>query len=242
VARFPSVVVVGASSGIGAEIVRYLAADGSRVAAVARRLDRLDSLAAAAPNKVFPIAHDVTDYASVPVAFQEATRAAGGLDLLVIATGVMPAVGAHEYDFAKDRLMFETNLLGCAAWLDEAAHRMEETRKGAIVVIGSVAGDRGRKGQPAYNASKAGLHAFAEAIRNRLAPMGVAVATVKPGPTATDMTKDLNMGGLMPVHEAARKIVALAGKTGEFYLKPTHRVIFGVIRNLPSWLMRRLPL
>lgn len=238
-ARWPRAIVVGASSGIGEEIVRQLAAEGSLVAAVARRVDRLEALAHQSQN-VIPIVHDVTHHEEVPAVFQDVTGKLGGLDLIVYAAGVMPEVGPEEFDFEKDRAMVEVNLLGAIAWLNQAALRFAQTGHGTIVGIGSVAGDRGRCGQPVYNTTKAALATYLEALRNRLSKKGVKVVTVKPGPVATPMTSHLNLKGTMPVETAARLTLAKARKTGEHYLKLTHRLIFFVVRNFPSPIFRRL--
>jgi len=232
-------IVVGASSGIGAEIARQLAATGCKVAAVARRKDRLDTLAVENPN-ILPIEHDVTCYGEVPALFQEITHRLGGLDLVVYASGVMPEVGPNEYDFRKDREMVEVNLLGAIAWLNPAAERFAATGHGTIVAIGSVAGDRGRMGQPVYNASKAALHTYVEALRNRVARHGVRVVTVKPGPVETEMTARLQLRNALTAEEAARRILAKSERTGEHYLSMAHRVIFTVIKSIPSWIFRRL--
>jgi NAD(P)-dependent dehydrogenase (short-subunit alcohol dehydrogenase family) len=233
-------IVVGASSGIGAELVRQLARDGARVAAVARRTDRLQSLAQEFPDRVIPVAHDVTNYDAVPALFQEVTGKLGGLDLVIYAAGVMPEVGAHEYSFEKDRQMIEVNLLGAMAWLDQAAIRFENTKSGTIVGIGSVAGDRGRAGQPAYNTSKAALTTYLEALRNRLSRFGVRVVTIKPGPTATEMTAHLNMKGMMDPAKVAEITLEKSHRTGEHYVKLVHRVAFAVIRRIPSGIFRKL--
>ena len=82
VPKIQHAVVVGASSGIGREIVRELARGGTKVCAVARRADRLNELAAEFPGLVLPLIHDVTDFAAVSAAFQEATRLAGGFGAL----------------------------------------------------------------------------------------------------------------------------------------------------------------
>jgi NADP-dependent 3-hydroxy acid dehydrogenase YdfG len=242
VGQFQRAIVIGASSGIGREIARQLAESGATVVAIARREDRLASLAQEFGQRILPFAHDVTDYDAVPAAFQEATRRLGGLDLVVYASGVMPTVGAHEYDFAKDREMIEVNLLGAMAWLNQAAIRFEGTKSGTILAIGSVAGDRGRAGQPGYNTSKAALATYLEALRNRLAKSGITVVTIKPGPTATEMTAHLAMKGMMQPADVARIALAKAGRSGEHYVKLTHRVIFAVIRLIPSGIFRKLPL
>lgn len=233
-------VVVGASSGIGREVCRQLAQSGCKVAAVARRLDRLEELAKEFPGLVLPFGHDVRNVEEVPGLFQGATKALGGLDLFVYASGVMPEVGFHEFNTEKDRLMVETNVMGLVAWVNAVADRMQNTKHGSIVAIGSVAGDRGRSKQPVYNASKAFLATYMEAVRNRVSRYGVKVVTVKPGPVATEMTQGLHMRGTMPVEVAAAKIIRLAGKTGEHYLKPMHRLVFYVIKRVPSPIFRRL--
>jgi len=233
-------IVIGASSGIGEELVRRLAKDGAKVAAVARRTDRLDKLAAEFPGFVIPVPHDVTDYEAVPDLFQEITKQIGGLDLVIYAAGVMPAVGEHEYDFAKDRQMVEVNVLGAIAWLDQAALRFENTKSGTIVGIGSVAGERGRHAQPVYNMTKAALATYMEALRNRLSKRGVRVVTIKPGPTATEMTAHLHMKGMMDPGQTAEIILRKSRKTGEFFIKFTHKIAFAIIRNIPSGIFRKL--
>jgi NAD(P)-dependent dehydrogenase (short-subunit alcohol dehydrogenase family) len=237
--EFQHAIVIGASSGIGAELVKQLAAEGTKVAAVARRGDRLLQMASDLGSNVVPVEHDVTHYDEVPQLFQRITQELGGLDLVIYVAGVMPAVGPHEYDFAKDKLTMDVNVLGAIAWLNQAAIRFENTRHGSVVAVGSVAGDRGRSGQPVYNASKAALTTYMEALRNRLAKLGVAVVTIKPGPTATEMTSHLHMN-MMPAAKVAEFILKNADKTGEHYVKLTHRVAFAVIRSIPSAIFRRL--
>jgi short-subunit dehydrogenase len=235
-------IVIGASSGIGAEIARQLAAGGGRVAAVARDGDRLRALATEFPERILTQVHDVREVAAVPDLFRSLCDRLGGLDLVVYAAGVMPAVARDEFDTSKDRAMVETNLTGAMAWLNEAAQRFQGVRAGTIVGIGSVAGDRGRAGQPAYNATKAGLATYLEALRNRLSRHGVTVTTIKPGPTATPMTAHVDQSGMMDVRTAAARILRHASSGGERYLSPVHALIFAVLRHIPSRIFRRLEL
>lgn len=239
---FRHAIVVGASSGIGREVVRQLAESGTRVAALARRRGELESLAEQFPGLILPFEHDVTEYASIPSLFQEVTKDLGGLDLLVYSSGVMPPVGQKEFDFAKDRQMVEVNVLGGIAWCNQAAIRFQETRGGSIVGIASVAGDRGRSGQPVYNATKGAFAIYLEALRNRLTNSGVVVSTIKPGPVDTPMTAHLAMKGKQSAAEVATITLAKARKPGEHYTKFSHRVIFAVIRLIPGWIFRKLPI
>jgi decaprenylphospho-beta-D-erythro-pentofuranosid-2-ulose 2-reductase len=238
--RYKHAIVVGGSSGIGAELVMQLADRDCRVAAVARRGERLEAIVAKYPELVIPIVHDVTNFDEVPGMFQEITRQLGGLDLIIYAAGVMPEVEVDEYDFEKDRLMIETNLLGAIAWLNQAAIRFQQTKHGTIIGIGSVAGDRGRMKQPVYNATKAGLATYLEALRNRLSRHGVVVSTVKPGPVRTEMTKHMTLKNALSPYQAAELVLKKSRRTGEHYLVPQHWAAFLIIRNIPSWIFRRL--
>lgn len=244
---FRRAIVVGASSGMGEAVARRLAGEGCRVALVARRSDELARLAgeidAAAGQPCTSVhVHDVRNAAEVSPLFQEICRELGGLDLFVYAAGVMPRVAEDEYTFDKDRAIFEVNLLGAVAWLNEAAQRFAAAGEGTIVGISSVAGDRGRRGQPAYCASKAALDTYLESLRNRLRRQGVKVVTVKPGPVETPMTRGLGRLPLMIGAEpAARGIVAAAHRGAvRAYVPGAWRPIMWVIRHIPSLVFSRL--
>lgn len=225
---------------MGRAIAQQLAASGCRVGVVARRIERLEELASEYPGQIFPFQHDVINREESPALFATITKELGGLDLFVYSSGIMPEIGQHDYPIDADLETIDVNVAGAVVWINLAAQRMDNTRHGSLVAISSVAGERGRFARPVYNASKAFLNCYMEAIRNRIARYGVKVVTVKPGPVDTEMTAGLNMGGLMDASEAARKILKLSRKTGEHFLKPTHALAFFVIRNLPSWLFRRL--
>ncbi len=254
-------IIVGASSGIGAELARQLAAGGCQVALVARRAVELEAVAqnfrgstaddrrpttesdlpthtAQSQNSlIYP--HDVTCYEEVPSLFQRICRDLGGLDLVVYSAGFLPRVGEDEYSFEKDRVALEVNLLGAVAWLDQAADRFGRAGAGTIVGISSVAGDRGRKGNPVYNASKAGLNTYLEALRMRLQPKGVTVLTAKPGFVATPMTEGLGkLPMVITAPEAARRILEAArDKRSVAYIPSRWRPIMFLIRNLPARLV-----
>ena len=239
-------IVVGASSGLGAALAGRLAAQGYRVAAVARREAELaalrDRAAQSGRGVICPYIHDVTEYTQVPLLFDQITRDLGGLDLIVYVAAVQPQVGLHEYNFAKDEAMIRTNLLGAIAWLNEAAARFERARAGRIVAISSIAGDRGRVGSPVYNASKAGLDTYVEGLRNRLSRHGVKVITVKPGFIDTELLKNAarTFWVISPEEAAARTLEAAEGRRQVVYIPPRWRLVSLIVRALPSVLFRRL--
>ena len=239
-------IVVGASSGIGAALVRRLAREGHKVAAVARRRDALEALAAACnaggERRVFPVVHDVHDVDGAAAAFEGCVQALDGLDLVVYCAGVMPAVGPDTFDTAIDREIVEVNVIGAMAWLNPAAARFQVQRGGMIVGIGSVAGDRGRRGNPAYHASKAALHTWLESLRNRLSQHGVHVLTVKPGPVRTPMTEGLNKLPLIIDADAAADGIwrAITRRADTVYVPATWGLIMPAIQAIPSLIFRRM--
>ncbi|MGQ0603859.1 MAG: SDR family NAD(P)-dependent oxidoreductase, partial [Anaerolineales bacterium] len=150
----PTAFIIGASSGIGEALARRLAAEGYRVALVARRGELLEKLANDLNTKyglgcarVYP--HDVTHYAEAPELFQRMLADFGRVDVIVYNSGILLPVELSEYNFEKDRQMLEVNLLGALAWLNPAAQVFEQMGSGHIVGISSVAGDRGRVRSPA---------------------------------------------------------------------------------------------
>jgi len=242
----PRAIVIGASSGIGAALVRKLVAEGYIVAALARRMEKLQAVCTAAnesgPGRAAAYEHNVTDYEAIPALFQQITRDLGGLDVIAYVAGVQPPVGLHEYDFAKDEAMVKVNMLGAVAWLNEAAMRFERAEAGHILGVSSIAGDRGRVGSPVYNASKAGLNTYLEALRNRLAQHGVTVTTIKPGFVDTVLLENApKTFWVVSTDEAAAQIFrALRWKLQTVYVPLRWMLVGLIIRHIPSFIFRRL--
>jgi decaprenylphospho-beta-D-erythro-pentofuranosid-2-ulose 2-reductase len=239
-------VVVGASSGIGAALAKRLAAGGCKVGLVARREAELarvcGEINAGGDCRAHAYPHDVQNVAEVPGLFQQIAADLGGLDLVIYAAAVQPRVAPDEYDTEKDRLMVEVNVVGAMAWLNEAARRFERAGGGTIVGISSIAGDRGRRGNPAYGATKAALDHFLEALRNRLSRHGVSVVTIKPGFVDTDLTRGMSgLFWLISPDQAAAQILA-AARHGSVttYVPWRWRLVGLVIRSIPSFLFRRM--
>lgn len=238
-------IVVGASSGIGAAIARRLAKTGCQVALVARRGHRLRELADSIVDdggQGWPVPHDVRQFGEIAPLFDQVIAQLGGLDLLVYASGTMPTIDEHEYAFVKDREMVEVNLLGAMGWMNPAAAHMEAERSGTLVGISSIAGIRGRRGNPAYCASKAGLTTYLESLRNRLDRYGVNVTCAKPGFVATAMTEGMgNLLWMIEADDAAKRILRLArGRGREGFVPRRWWMVAAVIRWIPSFLFRRM--
>ena len=168
-------------------------------------------------------------------------RALGGLDLVVFAAGVMPKVGRDEYDTGKDLEMLAINFGGCVAWGNEAAKLFRSQRSGTLVGISSIAGVRGRKGNPMYGSTKAAMDHYLESLRNRLAEVDVHVCTIKPGYIDTAMTQGLKTFWLISPEEAARTILAAArNRVNERFVPLRWTAVAWVLRLIPSFVFRKL--
>lgn len=240
-------IVIGASSGIGAALVRRLAAEGWSVAALARRGDELEALASAcraegSTGVVATYVHDTRDVAAVPDLLERIARELGRVDLAIYAAGVMPKIDRQTYDTALDLEMLAINFGGMVAWGNALAGLFRSQRSGILVGISSIAGDRGRKGNPMYGATKAAMDHYLEALRNRLSECGVHVCTIKPGYIDTAMTRGMKgLFWLISADEAARTILAAARRGANTRYVPWRWSLVGlVIRSIPSFVFRKL--
>jgi decaprenylphospho-beta-D-erythro-pentofuranosid-2-ulose 2-reductase len=239
--------IIGASSGMGAALARRLGREGYLLALVARRQELLTALSSdinksCGETIALPYAHDVNNYDAVPELLRQIVSDLGGLDLVIYAAGVNFPPGPDAYNFDADRQMLEVNLIGAFAWLNPIAAMFQSAKSGQIVGISSVAGDRGRVGNPGYNTSKAALTTYLEALRNRLTRHGVNVITVKPGFVQTDMLKAAQKVMFpISVDKAADDIWrAIRARKQQIYTPWFWSWIMFVIRNTPSVLFRRM--
>lgn len=232
---------------MGAALARRLSREGYVLALVARRKELLTSLCAEINNinhetTALPYVHDVCEFDNVPDLLREIVSDLGGLDLVVYAAGVNFPPKPDEYNFDADRKMIEINLLGAIAWLNPISAMFQSAKSGQIIGISSVAGDRGRVGNPGYNTSKAAFTTYLEALRNRLTRHGVHVLTVKPGFVQTDMLKAAQKV-MFPISadKAADDIwLAIRDRNQQIYTPWFWSWIMLVIRNMPSLLFRRM--
>ncbi|MGN6253970.1 MAG: SDR family NAD(P)-dependent oxidoreductase [Solirubrobacterales bacterium] len=188
--------VTGASSGIGEATARALASQGAAVALVARRLDRLQSLGgeiADAGGTALPIEADVGEREQAVAAVAHAVEELGRLDVLVNNAGVMllgPIVEAPVEEWER---MVHVNLLGLLYTAHAAIpHLLEAAERGPrrvadLINVSSVAGRVARRGSGVYNATKHGVGAFSESLRQEVTRRHVRVALVEPGAVATEL-------------------------------------------------------
>ena len=185
--------VTGASGSIGRHFAIVLARAGAAVALAARRLDKLETIAAeinTAGGKAVAITLDVTEPTSIGNAFSAAEQRLGPITLLVNNAGINVTRSLLEYDEGDWNKVMDTNLKG--AWLvaQKAARRMAKDCGGNIINIASILGQRVIGGVPAYSASKAGLIHLTKAMALELSPHGIRVNTLAPGYIETDLNRE----------------------------------------------------
>ncbi|MFC7384002.1 SDR family NAD(P)-dependent oxidoreductase [Sphaerisporangium rhizosphaerae] len=185
------VLVTGASSGIGEATALALSKAGARLAVGARRADRLAGLAGRAPGEVLTLDLDVADEASCRAAVAAAVEHYGALDGLVNNAGVMlsgPIAGADTSEWTT---MVRTNLLGTMFTTHAALPHLLRS-KGTVVQISSTSGRVASAGGGVYSATKFGVNAFSEALRQEVTAQGVRVVVVEPGFVATELTSHIS--------------------------------------------------
>jgi NADP-dependent 3-hydroxy acid dehydrogenase YdfG len=187
-------VVTGASSGIGEAIARALASHGAHVALLARRADRLKAVEAslgAQGHVARPFVADVRDRESLAKVADAVSDELGRVDCLVNNAGMMLLSRVEERSFAEWRTMIETNLVGAvettAAFIDQLTDG-----GGDVVNISSSAGGRARPASSLYSATKAGLNAWADGLRQEVADRGVRVIVVKPGAVHSELIEHIS--------------------------------------------------
>ena len=180
------IVVTGASRGIGAELARRLAADGARLALVARSRDALTALAGELGAE--PVVCDVADPAQIERAAERIETLAGGApDVVVNNAGVFSITAAHKTSVELFRRTLDVNLLAPFAFVHAFLPAMRARGSGHLVTLGSVADRNIFPGNAAYSASKYGLRALHEVLRAELRGTGVRATLVSPGPVDTEL-------------------------------------------------------
>ena len=188
-----SIFITGASSGIGEVLAMEFARRGYAVAIAARRLARIEALAARLPGlgaaAVLPLALDVTDFPSIDAALERAKLEFGRLDIVVVNAGVGYSLPVGRGKFEQVRQTIDTDLTGAIATIEFALPHLRAQGGGQIVAITSVAGSRGMPFMGAYSAAKAGLHRYVQAVRAEVRHEPIAVTELAPGYIDTDMNR-----------------------------------------------------
>ncbi|MEO6607900.1 MAG: SDR family NAD(P)-dependent oxidoreductase [Aestuariivirga sp.] len=223
--------VIGASTGIGAEIARQLASAGVKVAASSRSISADDET----PNiKAWPL--DVTDARAVAETFDKIETAIGPIDLVLVSVGTYKPLDGFSLTLADHRAGIEVNYMGVVNVLQAVLPNFRKKAAGHIAWISSVAGYAGLPKSAAYGPSKAALINLAEGLKPELNRAGISLSVVNPGFVKTPMTakNDFSMPFLMEAEDAARRTIdGLARRKFEIAYPSRFVIILKLLRILP---------
>jgi NADP-dependent 3-hydroxy acid dehydrogenase YdfG len=241
-----TVLVTGASSGIGEALAIEYGSRGAHVALLARREDELARVAAvveARGGRATTIAVDVSDPDAVFAAVKRAESALGSLDMVIANAGVGSSGHASRLQWADVARTVDVNVRGAMATLVAAIPIMLAQQHGHLVGVTSLAGKRALPESGAYSASKAALSTFLETLRIDLAPAGIRVTDVQPGFVATPINAHTkhSMPLLWQVDKAARVIADRLARAPRVVSFPWPLVLVtSFFRGFPGWAYDRI--
>jgi len=239
-----SVVISGASGGLGLALARYYLNRGERVAAFARRGQLLYELALTFPDQVSCYSLDVRDARAVQHAADDFVGRFGAPDVVIANAGVsVGTLTEYAEDIDAFQQVMDINVLGMVKTFQPFIEAMRQAKRGTLVGIASVAGFRGLPGVGAYSASKAAAISYLESLRVELHGSGVKVVTICPGYIRTAMTSanPYPMPFMLDVDDAAERMARVIGKQTAFSVVPWQMGWIGwLLKKLPDWMYARL--
>lgn len=237
------------TSAIASLVCERLATRGDRLFLVGRNEAKLAALerrlAEVSDSGDAPIAGrlaaDLDDLEGNADRVQAGIDALGGLDIVLVAHGELGSQLATEHDYRSAEAIFRTNFLSPVSLLVPIANFFEAQGHGRIMVVSSVAGERGRPRNYTYGSAKGALTLYLQGLRSRLWSRGIEIHTIKLGPVVTPMTHDHPKNRLFAeAPEVADQLVALLGRRGgEHYVPRYWRPIMAIVRLLPEPLFQR---
>lgn len=243
------IVIVGATSRLAELCARLWVARGAvELVLVGRNLSKLEAIASdlgvrSPQSSISSQVVDFTNPLEIQVLTDEICTKQGVPDIVLIAHGSLPDQQSCQTDLEQVAEALNINGLSPALFAEAFANKMQKVGKGTIAIVGSVAGDRGRKSNYVYGAAKGLLNRYAQGMQHRFAGTGVSIVLIKPGPTDTPMTVDLKSTGakLASAEEVAELIVegVEQGKP-EVYAPKKWALIMTVIRHLPKFVFNKM--
>ncbi|SAL49022.1 short chain dehydrogenase [Caballeronia terrestris] len=244
-----TILIVGATSAIATACARQWVSQGARFFLVARNGERLQQVAddLTARGAKLAVCHQLDiDSLDQHAAMLDACKAElGAIDIVLVAPGTLPDQAACQSDPALAVREFNTNAVSVIALLTPIANVLEAQKSGALAVLSSVAGDRGRPSNYLYGSAKAALSAFCEGLNARLFKSGVHVMTIKPGFVATPMTAGLPLPDPLVAtpEKVAKDIVHGIEKRRDVLYTPWFwSIIMLIIRSVPKFMFKRASL
>ncbi len=235
------IIVLGAGSAIAEAACRLWAEQGAHILLVGRNGTRLDEIAGDLRVRGAQAETYVADLANADAieSFQGMADRLGGVDVVLLAYGVLGDQMKAELEPKEALDVINTNFSSAAAWCLEATNVLEHQGHGKLIVIGSVAGDRGRASNYIYGAAKAGLAILVQGIAHRLAKSEAAAVLIKPGLVDSPMTVHIARKGLLwaKPQTIAKTIAFVATRRSPpaiVYAPGFWRLIMAAIRAIPT--------
>lgn len=246
--KYKKIVIVGATSAIAEHCARNWITDTpSEIILVGRHIEKLQSISMdlAVRNTSTKLTIKTLDFLDVRQIDECVTSCVEATppDIVLIAHGVLPNQLEAENDLALIESSLNVNAISPVIFAEAFANRMGQNCAGTIIIIGSVAGDRGRKSNYVYGSAKSLIEKYTQGLQHRFARTKLKIILVKPGPTETPMTAHLTArkDKMTPVEEVAKSIVHQAKKSKRvIYVPKKWGAIMFVIRNLPYFVFSKM--
>jgi len=234
-------IVIGATSGIGRELVRQLCRKGYTVGATGRRKDCLTSLEKEIGSSVVGKVMDVSRPDVAINNLNELINDLGGVDIIIISAGLL--LWNPELDFEIDLNVIEVNIIGFTAIANFSVNYFIEQNKGHLVGISSISALRGSGKAPSYPASKAYMSNYLQGLRKKVFKLKVpiTITDIKPGYVKTEMVGDKDSFWMATVEEASEQIInTIFNKYPNAYVTKKWRLIAWLMKYLPDIIYNRL--
>jgi decaprenylphospho-beta-D-erythro-pentofuranosid-2-ulose 2-reductase len=241
-----NVLILGATSDMAVAIARQLASEGYSITLAGRSMERISAIEADLRARykaiVSSVHFDALDFNSHPKFYDALLEKP---DIVICVFGLLGDQRKAENDWQHCQQVMNSNYTGAVSILHVVANDFERRKKGLIIGVSSVAGERGRQSNYIYGGAKAGFTAFLSGLRNRLYHHGVHVMTVKPGFVKTKMLEDMETPGILTASTkkvAQRISKAIVRKENTLYVLGVWCWIMLIIKTIPESIFKKLRL
>jgi short-subunit dehydrogenase len=234
-------IIIGATSGLGKGLAQKLVEENYAVGITGRRTELLNELKSQKPNLFYPKPFDITDINKIVESLEILTTELGGLDLLIISSGIGDL--NEQLDFEIEKRTIETNVIGFTCIANWAFNYFENQKTGHLVAISSVGGIRGSRFAPAYNATKAYQINYLEGLRQKATKLKtqIFVTDIRPGFVDTAMAKGEGQFWVASVDKATNQIFdAIKRKKKIVYVTKRWQLIGTMLKLIPRLLYDRM--
>lgn len=244
-----SLLVLGGNSAIAKSIAEKFASDKTDIFFAGRNIAEQERIANDFRLRyginTWSGSFDATDYGSHEQFLSDVLKVMPSVENVILAFGMLGEQQKAAADFDHARQIFQVNFMGSVSILTHLSNYLKEKRKGGIIVISSIAGDRGRQSNYIYGSAKGGLSIYCQGLRNELSKYNVNLMTVKPGFVDTPMTYGLELPKLLlsSPEKVGRIVYKSFRKKKDIVYAPSYwRYIMMIIRSIPEKFFKKLNL